>query len=180
MIIDSSYFFGDILIGQKSELSVQEALDMAIEHYETEFLTKLLGYEGYTVLKAGLQNPVQAFALELKNGKDYTYNGGLRKWRGLVEADRKRSPIAYYVYYNYQRDNVTTTGGTGEGKIQTQNSIPLSPYRKMISAWNNMVEWNRELYSFLDASQLNYPEMYTYANAFKGYELFTPINSFNI
>lgn len=176
MIIDTSYFFGDILIGQLSEQSVQDKLGWFINQYEPEILRGLLGYETYKLMNE--TTPEQRFT-DLKTGKEYTDETGLRKWEGLVSG--KISLIAYYVYYWYQRSQTTTTSGTGEGKTQTQNAIPVSAMDKMASAWNKMVSLNKELYLFLNAKKDVYTEWYDWAvKDDSNVQFFQPINTFNL
>ena len=180
MIIDTSYFFGDILIGQLSEQSVQDKLTLFINQFEPEILQGLLGYETYKKLIA-VTVPIEQRWTDLKNGKEYIDElGVLRKWNGLVQSI-KVSLIAYYVYYWYQRSQATTTSGTGEGKTQTQNAIPVSPVGKMVNAWNKMVNQNIELYRFLNANKEVYTEWYDWAvKDDSNIKFFHSINSFNI
>jgi hypothetical protein len=152
-LIDTSYFFGDCSIGQLSEQSVQGKLNWLINQYEPEILLGLLGYETYTAFTAGLKViPIDPMWTDLRDGKEYTdVNGVVRKWRGLIytTGTYKGSLIANYVYYQYQKTNVTNTGGTGEGVMQSENAISATPIDKMVKAWNNMVYINRELFDFL-------------------------------
>lgn len=177
MIIDTSYFFGDILIGQLSEQAVQDKVNWFINQYEPEILRGLLGYETYKLMSA--ETPEQRF-VDIKTGKEYTDEKGiLRKWDGLVSG--KISLIAYYVYYWYQRSQSTTTSGTGEGKTQTQNAIPISAMDKMASAWNKMVTLNEELYCFLNTKKDVYTEWYDWAiKDDSNVQFFHPINTFNL
>ena len=178
MIIDITYFFGDILIGQLSEQSVQDKVNLFINQYEPEILKGLLGYETYKLMSA--TTPEERFN-ELKNGAEFTDEKGLlRKWEGLARTD-KVSLIAYYIYYWYQRSQITTTSGTGEGKTQTQNAIPISAMDKMASAWNKMVSLNKDLYCFLNAKKDVYTEWYDWAQKDdSNVQFFNTINTFNL
>ena len=284
MLIDTSYFFGDILIGQLSEQSVQDKVNWFINQYEPEILRGLLGYETYNKFMIGLaQGSIEAKWMDLLSGAEYTDQGILRKWDGLLQlpsgsttinfsnevnvvvgrggtydpepgttttipagfvgkaftfiqrgfgplirrdeddpkatdnfsvsgnaltllngfvftdedtyfyygdnslvitgndATTKISLIAYYVYYWYQRSQASTTSGTGEGKTQTQNAIPISAMDKMASAWNKMVNLNKDLYLFLHAKKDVYTEWYDWAvKADSNLQFFHPINTFNI
>ena len=178
MIIDITYFFGDILIGQLSEQSVQDKVNLFINQYEPEILKGLLGYETYKLVSATA--PEERFN-ELKNGAEFTDEKGLlRKWEGLARTD-KVSLIAYYVYYWYQRSQTTTTSGTGEGKTQTQNATEESPADKMFKVWNKMVSQNEELYCFLNAKKDVYTEWYKWVTADNSsLNYLTRINLFNL
>lgn len=86
MLIDRSYFIGELNIPNTNQVSVGEVLDWFIEKYETEFLSKVLGYELYKALKAGLIAPVvdQKWT-DLIEGVEYTNLAGrLTFWKGLV------------------------------------------------------------------------------------------------
>lgn len=188
MLIDNAYFFGDCSIGQLSEASVQGKLSWLIQQYEPEYLLGVLGYNTMKAFLAGLLvNPIDPIWTALLAGTEYTdVNGRPRKWRGLLTA--KVSPIAYYVYYNYQKSQATNTAGTGETVLNTENSIMVSPAQKMVTAWNKMVHINRELFDFLFTNQKDYPDWLT--SVYQGYGLYgaystdsarkflTPINTF--
>lgn len=70
MLIDLSYFYGPLLeIPQVKEANVQADLTRHIAVYEPEFLTKLLGWQFYQDLKAGLlEDPIKNIWLNLLNG----------------------------------------------------------------------------------------------------------------
>jgi hypothetical protein len=68
------------------------------------------------------------------------------------------SPIAFFVYYYWQKFNQTHTTTIGEKKGQAQNSIDDSPVIKMVEAWNSMVEINEKLDAFLVFYDTTYPE----------------------
>ena len=80
------------------------------------------------------------------------------------------SPIAYYVYYQYQKSQATNTAGTGEVVLDAENSIMATPAQKMVTAWNKMVHINRELFDFLYVNQKDYPDWLM--SVYQGYGLF--------
>lgn len=86
MLIDRTYFIGELNIPNTDQNSVGELLDWFIEKYETEFLEKVLGYELYKALKAGLQEvTVDQKWTDLIEGVEYTNLAGrLTFWKGLV------------------------------------------------------------------------------------------------
>lgn len=176
MLIDISYFFGDIQIGQLSEQSVQDTLNLFISQYEPKILERLLGYATYKQL-TGLDQKWT----DLKTGVEYTdENGRLQKWNGLYNATTKVSLIAYYVYCQYMENQLTATGGAGEGKVQMQNSIAVSAGRKIQKAWNLMVKQNRQLYCFLNAKKDVYPEWYEFSQGNESGLFFKEANSLGI
>jgi hypothetical protein len=163
-IVDKTYFFGEILIGQLSELAVQDKVANFIDMYEPEFLEGILGYVSY---KNFLLTPPDQKWLDLLNGKEYVDEYGVtRNWKGLkfTTGTIKQSPIAFYIYYWYQRSQLTNTAGVGEVKAHSENGYTASPKYKMVNAWNKMVDSVIELYSFMRANQLIYSDWYTWAS----------------
>lgn len=86
MLIDRSYFIGDLNIPNTGNNAVGQTVDWFIEKFETEFLENALSYPLYKALKAGLQVlPVEQRWTDLVEGVEYTDAAGrLQKWRGLV------------------------------------------------------------------------------------------------
>lgn len=86
MLIDRTYFIGELNIPNTDTVAIGELVDWFIENYETEFLEKVLGYDLYKALKAGLIAPVvdQKWT-DLIEGVEYTsLSGKLTFWKGLV------------------------------------------------------------------------------------------------
>lgn len=113
---------------------VSENVQAFIDKYEPKFLTKLLGVELYTALKA---NPSDA--------------------RFVALLPYLKSAIVDYVYWFYQEFQNTQTFGAGEGKSKKQNATNASVYPKMVRAWNEMVDYNKETNTFLKGNA-TYPE----------------------
>lgn len=186
MLIDTSYFFADIQIGQLSEQSVQDVLELFISQYEPKILGELLGYETYKNLKEedeiGSGSGGDPIYSNLLNGTEYTgKDGTLYRWNGLVDDTTKVSLIAYFVYGKYMTNQMTVTGGAGEGKIQMQNAIAVSSQRKIITVWNLMVKENFKLYHFLQSKREDYPEWSAWVTSSQfPYHLFTEANEFGI
>jgi hypothetical protein len=172
MLIDTTYFFGDCSIGQLSESAVAAKLTLFMQKYEPEYLLGVLGYDTMKAFLTGLAtNPIPSIWTDLRDGKEYTdVNGRPRKWRGLLQSDIKISPIAYYVYFNYQANQATNTGGTGETVLTNENATNASPSAKMVYAWNRMVHINRELFDFLFTNQTSYPDWLN--SVYQGYGLY--------
>lgn len=86
MLIDRTYFIGDLNIPNTDNTSIGELLDWFIEKHEVEFLESVLGYELYKALKAGLLViPVDQKWTDLIEGVEYTdLAGKLRFWQGLI------------------------------------------------------------------------------------------------
>jgi hypothetical protein len=65
----------------------------------------------------------------------------------------KKSLIANYVYYQWQKDQYTQTVGLGEVATKAENAQVVTPEYKMIRAYNEMVERIRELMYYLYIKQ---------------------------
>lgn len=136
-LIDSSYFTGEILLTNKDALATD--LTQAIDQYEKEILISLLGYKLYKLMSAS--PTVEPYKSLIEGAEfDLTFAGITQtlKWEGLKNS-AKISLIAYYVYYKYQERNFIKPGAVGTNKPKAEAAEIVSPYPKMVSAWNNMV-----------------------------------------
>lgn len=163
-LIDTSYFFGELIIAQKSDSAVSSSLVLLIDELEPALLTDLMGYELKKLYDAGITGTVQKY-IDIRDGKEYTTRAGiLTKWKGLkfTEGTAKKSLIANYVYWHWLKDQATVTTGTGEKVAANQNAVNTSPAVKMTRAWNQMVDWNWQLIEFLLSHPNEYPEFSTH------------------
>ena len=137
-IIDSTYFQGEILLTNKTDLSTDIA--QAINQYEKEILISLMGYETYKLMTAGAA--VEPYKSLIEGAEfELTFDGITQtlKWEGLKNSI-KESLIAYYIYYKYQERNFIKPGAIATVKPKAENSEVVSPYPKMVNAWNRMIE----------------------------------------
>lgn len=161
-LIDVTYFKGSITLGNVSTGSDAQAdtdlIDVYIPQYETEYLKKVLGYPLYTAFMAGLliTPTIPQKWVDLRDGVDYTVHDKPYRWNGFKNTD-KVSPIAFYVYAEYQNNYATTTTNIAEVMNQVQNSTNTSPMNKIWAAWNDMKELNCSLYHYLN----NHTDVYT-------------------
>lgn len=139
-LIDSTYFIGELIITDKGAIATD--LQQAIDQYEPEILKAALGYRIYKeVIKTGAElvepykSLVQGAEFELEVDGELM----LMKWEGLVNA-QKKSFIANYVYYNYIKREYIKPSQVGTNKPTAKNAVMVSPYPKMVQAWNSMVE----------------------------------------
>jgi hypothetical protein len=117
-------------------------------------------------------------------GQDYTFNSTTGEWALIdnifvegeyyqvqfplksnvtVEATgAKRSIIANYIYYWWQRDNQTQSTSTGESKAKKENAYNVSGADKAARAWNEMRDGVLECYGYLQYNYGLYPTYYTY------------------
>lgn len=86
MLIDRTYFVGELNIPNTSNAATGGLTDLFIEKYEEQFLNRVLGYTLYKALKSGLQEvPVAQKWTDLIEGVEYTDNNNrVRFWKGLV------------------------------------------------------------------------------------------------
>ncbi len=84
MLIDRTYFVGDLNIPNSNLPDVGENLDWYIEKYENQFLEKLLGYDLYKAFRNGLvQTTVEQRWNDLVFGSEYSFHGKTVRWNGL-------------------------------------------------------------------------------------------------
>jgi hypothetical protein len=125
MLIDRTYFIGELNVPNTDQVSVGELLDWFIEKYETEFLSKVLGYELYKALKAGLIVPVvdQKWT-DLIEGVEYTnLSGRLTFWKGLVTQ-----PPSIINALDALNTIEIRPGGTGTyDPVAGQNTLTIPP-----------------------------------------------------
>ncbi len=161
MLVTTSYFFGDIAIGQLNESYVKDVVQMLINSKEPDYMENILGYQLYKEFTNGISipTPIQKW-IDLRDGTEYTdTNGQIRKWQGLIKTNSlvHQSPIAYYIYYHYLRNEASINTGVGEAILQGQNGTTVSPIQKQVNAWNAMVKWNLDLFTFLNFKRSEYP-----------------------
>lgn len=165
MIIDQSYFRGDINIPGTTTTAVSERLTWFCEKLETELLQKLLGYSMWKAFDADMKKSADQQDQkwkDLRDGKEYNdLTGTVRKWKGLLANQGglvKTSVISLYVYYWWVRDNVSNTTAIGEIQSESENGKKVTPALKLSRAWNEMSSWVEELILFMDANKATYPE----------------------
>lgn len=175
MLIDSSFFVGEINIPNTNKPEVQAELNHFIAKYESELLNHLLGNELYASYLADVDGE-QRFQ-DLING--VSYNDGIDYWRGLIYSYNggltMHSMIAYYTYWFWMKDKSSWNSGIGVVRPEGDKAKPISPALKMTAAWNTFSEQVGEFLQFMNASVDVYPEwqpIYMYQ--------FEKINDFDI
>lgn len=157
MIIDHTYFVGKINLPQVGNTPGRDTVDEFIEIYETEYLKKILGYDLWKAFTDGIDGsgPHDQRWEDLLAGKDYDFQGHNKNWPGF---EAKPSPIGQYVYYQYMENGAAINTLVGTATQAVDNNNKVSPFEKMVSAWNDMVELNILLWNFLYANRTVYPE----------------------
>lgn len=133
-ITTTADFIGQNNIPQKD--SVGENLQWFIDKYEPILLTKLLGSDLYTLLKA---SPTSA------------------RFVAIIVPYLKPACVDY-IYWFYLEDQGTQMTSIGASQAKKRNAIGVSPYPKMVRAWNEMVELNRGLHKYITENAATYPE----------------------
>ena len=149
-LIDKTYFKGEYLIPNVEGVGLVataagESLDWYIAKYDPEYLRLVLGETLYDALISGLAiTPVPAKWAALRNV--------------LVDSTNKLSYIAGYVYYFVERSRFSLNTSQGQAKAKAQNSenvINTAPMRK---AYNESMEYGRNVRAWLTENLADYPE----------------------
>lgn len=176
-LIDKTYFVGDINLPPQALDGDYATIDGYISKYEKEVLLKLLGYDLYKELKAEIDADSYSEKWDkFVNGAEYKVDDYTVKWNGLIN-DEKVSLIAYYIYFNFVRDNISDTTIIGEVLSVGENSQRVTPADKMANAYNSFVD----LYGRLSDGAYH-PSAYRFLTEHEDdYDLwlFTPVNKIN-
>lgn len=113
-----------------------ENLTWFINKYEPVLLDKLLGSDLYALLKA---SPTDA------------------RFVAIIEPYLHPACVDY-IYSFYLEDQGTQLTSLGASQNKKQNAKSVSPYPKMVRAWNEMAEYNRKLHKYLKDNAATYPE----------------------
>jgi hypothetical protein len=102
---------------------------------------------------------------DLVNG--ITYDS--KVWKGLnyQEGSFKVSLLAYFTFWYWINDNVTTLGSGGEVQIQTKNASNVNPTSYQVQIWNRFLEMYQGLpynYCYPSVSHLNGATFVDYYN----------------
>jgi len=137
-IIDSSYFFYEFKIASLETTPVAERIQYYINVYEPEYMEKLLGKSLYAAYKA---TPADARFTPL-----------------LAKLTAKPSPIAAYVFFEYQNGQSLQATAGADAKIKVENaSVSINTYRRS-DAWNLMVKLGWGIIQWLKNDAVNLDE----------------------
>lgn len=123
MVIDETYFYGPLTVANLTEENMLAYIRAQVAKYEPEFLQKLLGYELYRDMQAGLLEVViDSKWTDLLYGKEFTNRvGQLEMWRGLVS-----NPAGVIVGYKIPDDiqfETDVTVGIVSGQPSYRNAV---------------------------------------------------------
>lgn len=145
-IIDESYFIRELVIPNTSEVDVADTLNPFSNWIDTEarlMLQGALGFELFKDFDTNVTNGVYVPGVtkwdNLVNGVEYTFDGTLYSFRGLIFVDGtvKRSMMAYYVFARWFTYHMSQVGGMGEQTGESANSMIAHGAARQSKAWNN-------------------------------------------
>ncbi len=183
LLIDSTYFNGNLSLPNIPvlEASADDGVAMAIQtvgennlnvfvdKYVVDYLIQLFGKDLTTAFIAGLdEDPVPEIWENLKR-------------QLLIKIHtQKTSPLANYVYYWLMRDAITKTTQAGEVRPKLDGAQNAEVKRKLVSAWNEMVEMNGHVINWFFANRNDYEDYIGQASGADIKNLTAPINTMNI
>lgn len=145
MIIDGSYFTGVLSLGiiwdvdddSPTRTAERDNLQSYIYLYERKYLRLVLG-----------KSMSREFIEYLSSGKN-----DVSKWEVLKDklSIKGCSPIANYVYFHYVRR--CGVKQTPVGTVYASGDEKENPNVLLVSAWNDMVCMNEDLYDFLESDK---------------------------
>lgn len=154
MIINGSYFVGEIYLSQVGEGSSSVAnnnnkLQTFIDKHEPDFLEKGLGYklnkEFYTKLDVNgeIIDGSDAKWSNLLNGTEYQKGGLTYYWKGLIDTkgSLKTSLIANYIYCKYIDSQVAQNTTLGQVVVKGKNTKQVNVNPSIVGVWREMIEW---------------------------------------
>ncbi len=173
MIIDDTYYVGELTIAQLSDEVVADNFNSMAKKLERKYFEKMFGLSIADDFLIGIeQNPIEQKWEDLLNGVS-------GKWRGF-KNDLKISPLANYVYFYYNFDLYSFSVGTGEVIPENENSRRYFNYSKLCKVWNDMVDMNYELSKFLNENYKTYNIYHSSSCGATTNELFEYKNSLNL
>lgn len=134
-IVSPTDFIGDVNIPNNEDTynGVKANVQFFIDKYEPIFLESLLGYTLYQEYLAGIVPvPVEPAT------DPVTYVPINPKWIAIQTLTKPL--ILNFVYYYFKEDEFGYSSGIGVIRAKGENSTPVSPARKMVSRWNEMVK----------------------------------------
>lgn len=151
-LINDTYFVFDLSLpaGKYSDIAGW------IDRLEGDLIREIVGVELGNLILEYSEASNQRIK-DIVEGVDFEVDGINYHWNGLVN-DNKKSLIAYYVYTQYLRNNITFTTGTGERKAKNENSHNANQSIKYWRAHQRYMEEVTTLLMFLNANADIYPE----------------------
>ena len=142
-----------------------------IGSFQTEFLRDIVG----ATLAQAIVDYLELIEQEEEDDSDETNSPekeGRSQSKYDILCDKLREPFADYVFYHILRDANTQTTITGLVRLKCDNEY-VSPLKRQVSAWNSMVEKNKQFVEWAMSNDCPFDVQITK-------NLLTPINAFNL
>jgi hypothetical protein len=149
-LINNQYFRGELIIPNLNGTGpVYESRSRSMEEFiaihEADYLMNILTMFLYDAFMAGI-----------------SADSPLEKWTALkaklINETLQTSPIANYVYYQYQISKLTDSTTIGETKGVPENATQELNTLKLVRAWNRMVDASDVIWQWLIDNADTYPE----------------------
>lgn len=127
-IITVTAFTLELNIANTDQIPVQERVNGFIDKYTKKFLKQLYG---------DVMGNLFVDALPMLDNTSRFY--------ALATNEDLQTALASYVYYWYMRDAVSFSSGQGEKRAQASNSTDTEMGYKVARAWNEMVDYCRNV-----------------------------------
>jgi hypothetical protein len=146
--VDKTYFIKELSIPNVNDAGeVSTNLTFDIDKYGRLLNKKALGNVLYADLDSelvdgNLPNTAPQKWLNYVNGTDYTKDGKTYTWQGLsyAEGSFKTSIIAYYVYYFWLENQISSLTPVGLKMIEAKNASGVNPTQLMVTIWNEFLK----------------------------------------
>jgi hypothetical protein len=152
-LIDQTYFVYDISL----PAGIYSDISGWIDRLEPSIIRNLLGAELGQLVVGYDQSTSDQRIKDIVEGATFEHDEKTLTWDGL-KNNNKKSLLAYRIYVEYLRYNITTTTATGERKAKNENSSSADQSFKI---WRAQQKFNDEvatLLLFIDANIEVYPE----------------------
>ena len=148
-IIDETYFQRNLQVPNANELNSGAYAELQ-EYIDSKARLCLKGALGYELFK-DFDNNVTDGVLDvgapqkwqdLVNGKEYTLDGTLFRWEGLINTEGafNKSLLANFVYYYWLYDNQSAMTGVGEAVLNAKNATSINSTQRLVTVWNEFVK----------------------------------------
>jgi len=137
ILIDKTYFYGNIAIPDKNEEGSN--LERAMVQYQREFLRKVLGDHYYLLTETANLSETYTEIYKAIYGTAFEVNSENFIYDGLVNKAENKSAIANYVFIKYQEERIQSNDSFG---LSEANSTELSTKMPFV---NRIAEVKREI-----------------------------------
>ena len=166
MILNPSYFEGELTIGQVGEavdddFALSEAANVFVKKYEPIFYRATIGETLYRQILDGIEPSSEPPPEQ-------------QKWLAL--AERTAPYAAMFVWFYYMQNSATQTSGVNE----IEGATPKPSQLKMARVWNEIVDNIVGMAQWICDRADDYPDFAPDIDLFRYYELHQHKNHFGI